>query len=197
MVLFWLLEDRARRPPSYYSMQGYLNSRPGSPCPGLQQLDYIILDWWYSFWVLEDGARRPPSYYNLPHQSCEFFTLHSSLFTLHLTTPRPPAKSEGIYSPLRRGGVGGLLILHKYTVLVPKLHKYTKTGMIVLNIVLTFLCIIIVNNLTIYKQTTTQRLHFSKLIPFICKTLGFTSWNPWFYTLKPLVSQPETKAFRL
>ena len=54
-----------------------------------------------------------------------------------------------------------------------------------------------VNILTICKQTSTRCLHFSKLIPFICKTLGFRFRNPWFYTLKPLVSQPETKAFRL
>ena len=43
----FLLEDGARRPPSYYGYPililtakrglGYLNSRPGSLCPGLQQ----------------------------------------------------------------------------------------------------------------------------------------------------------------
>ena len=38
-----------------------------------------------------------------------------------------------------------------------------------------FLYITMVNILTIYKQTTTQCLHFSKLIPSICKTLGFRS----------------------
>ena len=49
----------------------------------------------------------------------------------------------------------------------------------------------------ICKQIQWRCLHFSKLIPLVCKTLGFTSWNPWFRTLKPLVLQPETKAFRL
>ena len=49
----------------------------------------------------------------------------------------------------------------------------------------------------ICKQIQWRCLHFSKLIPFVCKTLGFTSWNPWFRTLKPLVLQPETKAFKL
>ena len=50
---------------------------------------------------------------------------------------------------------------------------------------------------TICKQIQRCYLHFSKLIPLICKALGFTSWNPWFRTLKPLVLQRETKAFRL
>ena len=65
--------------------------------------------------------------------------------------------------------------MHKYTVLSLKLHKYTKTATNTRSIALTFLYITTVNILTIYKQTTTQHLHFSKLIPFICKTLGFTS----------------------
>ena len=49
----FLLEDGARRPPSYYSYPililtakrglGCLNSRPGSPCPGLQQPNFIII----------------------------------------------------------------------------------------------------------------------------------------------------------
>ena len=49
----------------------------------------------------------------------------------------------------------------------------------------------------ICKQIQWRCLHFSKLIPLVCKTLGFTSWNPWFRTLKPLVLQRETHAFRL
>ena len=40
----------------------------------------------------------------------------------------------------------------------------------------------------ICKQIQWRCLHFSKLIPFVCKTLGFTSWNPWFYNLKPRLS---------
>ena len=65
--------------------------------------------------------------------------------------------------------------MHKYTVLSPKLHKYTKTATNTQSAALTFLHVTIVNILSIYKQTGTQRLHFSKLIPFICKTLGFRS----------------------
>ena len=61
----------------------------------------------------------------------------------------------------------------------------------------TFVNIISSRFLTICKQITAVCLQFSKLILLICKTLGFTSWNPWFRTLKPLVLQRETHAFRL
>ena len=63
--------------------------------------------------------------------------------------------------------------------------------------VFTFLYTIFVNILIICKQMCFACLHFSELIPFICKTLGFTSWFPWFHLLKPLVSHPKTKAFRV
>ena len=92
-----LLEDGARRPPSYLSLPVLLvfalfrlaemvpqnqsgkahHSRtvvsvPRPPIPKLFVSISLI-------WLLEDGARRPPSYYGLPRQSHEFFTFHLTM----------------------------------------------------------------------------------------------------------------------
>ena len=76
-----------------------------SPCPVLPHPNCLLQ--YYFFWMLEDGARRPPSYYNLSRPSHEFFvfTLHSSFFTLHLTTPPSYYNLQGysLPSPTGRG----------------------------------------------------------------------------------------------
>ena len=58
--------------------------------------------------------------------------------------------------------------------------------------VFTFVHTIFVNFLTVWKKRVGLYLHFSKLIPLVCKTLGFTSWNPCFHVLKPLVFTSES-----
>ena len=62
--------------------------------------------------------------------------------------------------------------------------------------VFAFVCTIFVKKLTVYKCFWFVCLQFSKLILLIRESMGFRSQKHGFYPLKPLVSQPETHAFR-
>ena len=88
--------------------------RPPTRSEGIHSL----FDGGLFLWLLEDGARRPPSYYDVPCRFCLIKqgilqqdgqtltrqTRHTSSRTV-VSVPRPPARSEGIHSPLRRGTV--------------------------------------------------------------------------------------------
>ena len=77
------------------------------------------------------------------------------------------------------------------------MQKCTWKWINIQNVVFVFLYLIFLKFVIICKQMVSVCLQIFLLILLICESMGFRPWNPCFHTLKPLVLQPETHAFRL